>query len=196
MTVSNIVSPVMVQMDRFFIGALMSVSAVAYYATPYEMITKLLIVPAAIAGVCFPAVANMLGRQAHAEAAILYRRSCKYVFFILLPIVLFFEIFATEILKLWLGSKFSQESALVLQILAVGVLVNGIAQIPFAFLQGFGRSDVTAKLHLAEVVVYLPLLLFSIKTFGIAGAAVAWTLRVSLDALALHKMVSVGRNSS
>lgn len=186
MTVSNIVSPIMVQMDRFLIGAMMSVAAVAYYATPYEMVTKLLIIPAAIAGVCFPAVANMLGRQAHAEASNLYGRSCKYAVILMLPAVLVFELFASDILHLWLGGKFSAESTLVFQILTIGVLINGVAQIPFAFLQGGGRSDITAKLHLAEVVVYLPLLWVSVKMFGIAGAAAAWTIRVMIDALALH----------
>src|SRR5713101_6430731 len=41
MTVTNIVSPLMVTMDRFLIGALVSMTAVAYYATPYEVATKL-----------------------------------------------------------------------------------------------------------------------------------------------------------
>jgi len=186
MTVSNIVSPIMVQMDRFLIGAMMSVAAVAYYATPYEMVTKLLIIPAAIAGVCFPAVASMLGRHAHDEAQKLYGRSCKYALILMLPAVVVFELFASEILHLWLGAKFSTESTAVFQILTIGVLVNGVAQIPFAFLQGGGRSDITAKLHLAEVVIYLPLLWIAVKTFGIAGAAAAWSIRVFIDAVALH----------
>ncbi|WP_419776316.1 oligosaccharide flippase family protein, partial [Lactobacillus helveticus] len=47
MTVSNIVGPVMVYSDRFLIGALVSMTAVSYYVTPYEVVTKLLIVPGA-----------------------------------------------------------------------------------------------------------------------------------------------------
>lgn len=45
MTVSNVVSPLMVTIDRFFIGAMVSMAAVAYYATPYELITKFLFLP-------------------------------------------------------------------------------------------------------------------------------------------------------
>src|SRR5205814_9252816 len=43
MTVSNVVSPIMVYVDRFLIGSILSIVAVAYYATPYEVATKLLI---------------------------------------------------------------------------------------------------------------------------------------------------------
>ena len=40
-TVCNIISPLMIYIDRFFISALISASAVAFYATPNEAATKL-----------------------------------------------------------------------------------------------------------------------------------------------------------
>ncbi len=55
MTVSNIVGPLMVTLDRFFIAGLVSVAAVTYYATPFEMVTKLWVISSAISGVMFPA---------------------------------------------------------------------------------------------------------------------------------------------
>ena len=48
MTGTNIVGPLMLYMDRFLIGALISVTAVAYYATPYEVVTKLLLISGAL----------------------------------------------------------------------------------------------------------------------------------------------------
>ena len=48
MTVSNIIVPILIYLDRFLIGALASATAIAYYATPYEAVTKLLLVPGAI----------------------------------------------------------------------------------------------------------------------------------------------------
>ena len=191
MTVSNIVSPIMVQMDRFIIGAMLTMAAVAYYATPYEMISKLLVVPGAIAGVCFPSFANFIARRNFSEADALYRRSCKYTLLLLAPVVLACVVLAGWILGIWIGPQFSQESAAVFRILAVGMLINGVAHIPFAYLQGAGRSDLTAKLHVAEVIVYLPLLLAAVKWYGIVGAAGAWTLRVAIDAAALHYAVAV-----
>ena len=44
MTVTNIVGPLMVYMDRFIIGATLSMAAVAFYATPYEVVTKLWVI--------------------------------------------------------------------------------------------------------------------------------------------------------
>lgn len=188
MTVSNIVSPIMVQMDRFFIGMMLSMAAVAYYATPYEMVTKLLVLPAAISGVCFPQFAKLIAQKNVKDAMALYWRSCKYIFLMLFPAVVLVIFFANWILHLWLGNNFSNESTQVFQILALGVLANGLAAIPFAFLQGAGRSDITAKTHVYELFAYLPLLYFSVSTFGIVGAAAVWSLRVLCDGIVLHKI--------
>jgi hypothetical protein len=76
----------------------------------------------------------------------------------------------------------------VLQWLAAGVFLNSLAQVPLALVQGVGRPDLTAKLHLLELPLYVLGLWWLISTFGIVGAAIAWTLRVGLDAAVLFGM--------
>jgi len=48
--------------------------------------------------------------------------------------------------------------------------------------QGYGRPDIAAKFHLLELPFYLITLSLALRWYGIVGAAVAWTLRVTLDA--------------
>jgi O-antigen/teichoic acid export membrane protein len=55
-------------------------------------------------------------------------------------------------------------------------------------LQGAGRPDLTAKLHLIELPCYLLALWLLIRTLGIEGAAIAWSARAVFDALALFVM--------
>ena len=58
MTVSKIiVAPMIIYLDRFLIGAIISAVAITYYITPYEVVTKLLLIPGALTGVLFPAFA-------------------------------------------------------------------------------------------------------------------------------------------
>jgi O-antigen/teichoic acid export membrane protein len=184
MTVSNVVSPLMVTLDRFFIGALVSMTAVAYYATPFEVVTKILLVPVALMGVMFPAFSASFARDG-ARTALLFGRSVKSLFLVLFPIMLCTIVLAQDGLKLWLGAEFAQHSFRVLQWLAVGVFLSGLAQVPFALLQGVGRPDVTATLHLIELPIYLGLMWWLISKRGIEGAAIAWSARVSIDALFL-----------
>ena len=189
MTVSNIVSPLMVYLDRFLIGAVLSMTAVSYYATPYEVVTRLLIIPGALMGVMFPAFAAALVHDRN-RAAHLYGRTVNYIFLALFPIVLIIVTFAYEGLNLWLGSDFANNSYLVLQLLAVGVFINSLANVPFGLVQSAGRPDLTAKLHIIELPFYLLVLWWLLNAYGIVGVAIAWVLRVAVDAIILFIMAS------
>lgn len=184
MTVTNVVGPLMVSMDRFLIAGLISVTAVAYYATPYEVVTKLLLFPTAVMGVLFPAFSASFV-QNQGRAALLFGRSVKYVFLALFPVILLIVALAQNGLTLWLGADFARHGTRVVQWLAVGVLANSLALVPFSFLQGIGRPDLTAKLHLVELPLYLGVLLWLIRVDGIEGAAIAWSARTVLDAIGL-----------
>lgn len=184
MTVSNIVGPLMVYFDRFLIGAMLSITAVAYYATPYEVVTKLWLIPGALVGVLFPAFATTLVED-RGRTVRLFGRGINYIILALFPLALMIVTLAHEGLNLWLGSEFAQQSALVLQWLTVGVFINSLAQIPFALVQGAGRPDITAKLHLAELPFYFLALWWMINVYGIKGVAIAWTARVTVDTVAL-----------
>ncbi len=189
MTVTNVVGPLMVTLDRFLIGAVVSVAAVSYYATPYEVVTKLWIIPGAVVGVLFPAFASSFSKDENYTST-LFSKGVKYTFLILFPVTLVIVSLAPNGLEVWLGADFARNSTAVMRLLAVGVLVNSLAQVPFAYLQGIGRPDITAKLHLFELPLYIGTVFFLLKTRGIEGAALAWTARVLLDTVLLFAFSS------
>lgn len=184
MTVTNVVGPLMVYLDRFAIGGIVSVASVAYYATPYELVTKLWIIPGAVVGVLFPAFAECYSRNPD-RALLLFIRGTKYVAIMMFPIVLLVTAFAHEGLQLWLGYEFANNSDRVLQWLAIGVYINSLALIFITYIQAIGRPDISAKLHFIELPFYLLLLWWAIHSYGIGGAAIVWVVRVSADGIVL-----------
>jgi O-antigen/teichoic acid export membrane protein len=184
MTVSNVVSPLMAYLDRFVIGAILPLAAVAHYVTPYEVVSKLLVLPLAMIAVLFPAFASSFVTD-QPRTARLFERSVRVVILGMFPLILAIVLFAREGMTMWVGADFARSSAPVLQWLAIGLFVNSIAQAPFAVVQGIGRPDLTAKLHLLELPVYVTALWWLAHRFGIVGVAAAWTLRASVDATAL-----------
>lgn len=181
-SVTNVISPLLVYMDRFFIGTYISMTSVAFYTAPYEVVTRLRIFPSAIATTLFPEFSALAIHADSGRLEMLFARALKYVLISvgMFVVVLFFM--APMLLQEWLGVEFAKSSLGVFRILTVGVLINSLAIIPFNLLQGVGRPDITAKFHLLEFPLYLFLLWLLIRNFGINGAALAWTLRVSLDA--------------
>ncbi len=183
-TVTNVVSPVMGAADRFLIGALISTAAVAYYAVPYELVVRLLVIPGAVAAAIFPAFAAGAGSPTRAADG-LYERGVKLIDLTLFPVSLVVAVFAGEWLRLWMGQDVASHSTLVLQVLTAGIFANGLAQVPFYLIQGAGRPSVAARLHLAELPIYLLLVWLLIARYGILGAAAAWAIRGTADAVLL-----------
>jgi O-antigen/teichoic acid export membrane protein len=188
-TVSNLVGPFLMYVDRFFIGALLSMAAVGYYTAACEIATKIWLVPASLLATVFPAFSSLHGGESNGRVEELYVRSLKSVLLVSGPALLILAAFSREILSAWLGQDFAAKSASTLQILTLGTLINCVAFVPFGLLQGLGRPDLTAKFHLGELPFYGACLWVLLPRFGLPGAAWAWTLRVTLDAVLLFGAV-------
>lgn len=181
MTASSMMNQALIYADRFLVGAVLTLAAVAYYATPLDLVLRMWIVPVAVAQALLPAMASAFRLLPEATAGLL-RRGALMVMLLTLPPCLILAGFAETALRLWLGAGFATESAPVLRILAGGIFFSCIAYAPSALLDAIGRPDVTAKFMLAQVVVFLPLSAGLLLAFGIQGAALAWALRAMADA--------------
>lgn len=198
MTVSNVVSPLMVTADRFVISAFLGAGMVAYYTVPFEALIRVLIIPGALTSALFPRLAATLTTD-HELARKLYRDCRRVLLAVLLPVCVVIFVGAKWGLTFWLGEDFAQHAWVVVCIMAIGLLFNGLAHVPFAAVQAAGNAKTTAILHMVELALYLPVLIILLNYFGILGAAVAWTIRVLLDLAGLTvfaRNLMAGRGSS
>jgi len=186
-TVSNVVGPVIVYVDRFVIGTTLAASSVAIYAVPFDMVSRLPVLVAALCSVLLPELARLSSlasatdpsalRQAHQ----LVRRSSIFAALVVTILVICSASAAPWALTLWLGEDFAQHSGMLTQILLVAFGVNAVAQIPFTALQATGQVRAVALLHSAELVPYAVLVFLAISWLGLVGAAWAWLLRSIVD---------------
>lgn len=186
LTISQIISPLFLYLDRIFVGTFLSLTAVAYYSVPQEALSRLLIIPMSLTSTLFPALSEQsVLPEDKSQAKTMYFRSVKYLFLLILPLVIIFISYASDILRLWVGEDYATNSVLIFQILSVGFLFNALAQIPITALHAFSRPDLTAKFHLIELPIMIILNLILIPWIGIVGAAIAWSIRVIVDAILL-----------
>lgn len=181
--ISNIINPIMGQIDRYIIGAVITMTAVTFYTAPFDMGQKISLIPVSITVVLFPAFTVRNGSSN--ESGVIFSNSILATITFVFPLTAVLVFFAKEILLIWLGAEFAEESFYVLQILIIGAFVNSIAKIPFTYLEGIGSPDITAKLHVSEFIGYIPVLWLLINIFGIIGAALARSSRVFIDWLVL-----------
>jgi O-antigen/teichoic acid export membrane protein len=183
-SVSQLVSPLLVYLDRLFIASYLSLASVTLYTVPNEAITRLRILPASMVTTLFPAFSE---RSTVLRDSIdrLYGNSLAYLSAVLLPVFAFIIVFARDILSVWMGPRFSASAWLVMEVMAFGALMNCLAYVPYTALQALGRPDVTGKFHLLEVPVYVAVCFALIPRFGIVGAAAAGAVRFLVDSALL-----------
>jgi O-antigen/teichoic acid export membrane protein len=186
-TVTNVVSPIMTYLDRFWIGHMVALSAVTYYATPFEITSKLLTLPSAVTVAAFPKLSKAIPRSS-VEAQHIYTQSLALIYWLMLPTVAVMLLFGREGLRAWLGTEFAERSFRVFEIGSVALLINSMAHVPAVFIQSAGRPDLNAKLHLCEIPVYLALLYALTHAYGLVGAATASLVRFVVDSLLLFRI--------
>lgn len=190
LTVSNIVRPILTYLDRFLIGSIWNMKAVGHYVAPYEIVTKVGILPGSLILTLFPSFSTFQGKEEYGKAKALFAHAVKYLIIGIGPVSVLLIVLARPVLGLWLGADFARTSALVFQLLALGFLTNSLSDVPLALIQGIGRPDLPAKLNLAEFMLFVPAGWLFIKMWGINGAAAAWTLRVTFEMVVLFALAS------
>lgn len=181
--VSGLVGPILVYLDRFAIAALLSIAAVGYYAAPYEIVTRLSIIPVSLVVALFPVFSAFHDAPRHLET--LAARSLRALLLAMGVVIVATVALASDIVTVWLGPEVAGIVTVPLQILAAGVLVNSLAYVPYSLLQAIGRPDVTGKIHLVELPIHFVLVWVLVDSFGLVGAALAWSIRCAVDAVLL-----------
>jgi O-antigen/teichoic acid export membrane protein len=181
--VSNIAGPVLVSIDQFMIGAVIGVSSVPRYSIPFNIATKILLIPGALSRALFPQLTKLGvddGRARSEAATITLSRTLVIV---CAPLI----VISHYALTLWLGADFATNASTVSRIIIFGVWINGVAYVPFAMLQSQGKPGIVARLHVYELLPFFAILWAGLHLFGLVGAALAWSLRVLVDAMFLFR---------
>jgi O-antigen/teichoic acid export membrane protein len=190
MSVSNVVSPMLVYLDRFMLGALAGLAAVGYYTAPFDGVVRMLIVPASLVNALFPSVSGMHATGDTVGIKRVFAKAVRNMTLVLSVPALVLLFFGPMLLRYWLGDAYAEQGGMAVRVLAFGVLMNSLAHIPSSFIVAMSRPDINAKFHMLELSVHLPIAWLLINQFGVTGAAIAWTIRVTFDAALLFTGIS------
>ena len=183
LTVSLLAVPLLTYTERLLIGGLRSLTELAYYAVPFEIVARTAVIPAAVALTLFPAFS--FAQRTGAAVAELFRRPLRLLFLLQWPLLVTFWLFPGEILAAWMNDEVAAAGAHTLRLLALAFFFNGFAQVALAGVQGLGRPDLKAKLDIVQVPLYIGAAALLTVRFGITGAAAAKLLFTVIDFVVL-----------
>jgi O-antigen/teichoic acid export membrane protein len=188
-TVSGVVSPIMASLDRVVIAGISGSEAVTYYGVPQGLAQRLLMLPSSLSAALFPRFASAAPEERDALSDL----SVRVLASVMTPAIVLGVFLVGPFLRIWISPAFAAKATLAAQIILVGVWMNGLALVAHSSLQARGRPDLVAKAHVVELPLYIAILAGSLYLWGVPGAAIAWTARVTGDAVALFALAGNSR---
>jgi O-antigen/teichoic acid export membrane protein len=189
MFATNVIYPGLASADQFIIGSVMGVASVAHYAVPMNLVQRSAAVPVAFGRTLFPRMSSLSRDEAHA----LGTRALSTMAYGFAAICAPAMILSSTFFRYWIGPDFATVAAPVAQVLFPGMWMGALSLVGFTLLQSQGRADVTGKLNIIEFLPFIAVLWALTVPFGIVGAATAWSLRCTADAVAMLLLAGMKR---
>jgi O-antigen/teichoic acid export membrane protein len=170
--------------DKALVSRFASVQVLAYYAVALNLASMLTQAPMAMMQSLLPAFSHLQTKTDRSELNALYQRALTGTLLWIAPAAVLICVIARPFFTVWAGPEFGRESTLPLYVLAIGLIFEALAYVPFTLLIALGRADYVARIHGAMLVPYLVLASLAITWAGAVGVAAIWSLRALTSALA------------
>jgi O-antigen/teichoic acid export membrane protein len=186
---ASIVAPLLVLFDQWMISFLLGVSLLPYYTIPSNLLWRLAMFPNSLTTTLFPAFSAMEAKTQWSKIEHYFIRAHRYLLTVLIPVLFVLYAWGGEILRLWIGASFAAQATLPLRMLVLGFAIGLLAPLSGALLEAVGRPDILVKLYIVELPLNVVVVWFLTKHFGLAGAALSYTVRTALETIILWFVV-------
>jgi O-antigen/teichoic acid export membrane protein len=181
--IASVAAMLLANIEKLFLPGLVSIRALAYYSVAFTFANMGTLFAQAMIQSLVPAFSQLLQPDHRQQFDTLFARGVRLNLIWLLPSLMVLFVIGRPFLTLWAGEEFGNESSLPLYILLIGMLFNVSSFISYSAILAAGRTEVFAKLYWIELFAYAGVAVFLISRFGIAGAAIAYSLRAFFDSM-------------
>jgi O-antigen/teichoic acid export membrane protein len=183
---TNVGSLILTYADRLLLASIASTTALASFVIAHELATKIWMVTGAVLSATMPKVAADLMKHdtkfsTNTPPASLTKVRLLILGTIVLPSIIL-AVFLKYALTIWLGAKYSVDIEVAGKILIAGIALNSMSQFNFGLLQINKGESQGAQLQLFNIAIAVILMAIFIPIYGAIGAAVAFSIRLVVDA--------------
>ena len=185
LVVAGMAAVLLVNLEKFVLTRATSVETLAYYSIATTFAAMLTLFSGSILQSIMPAFSQLQSAENRPALNALYARTIRLTLVWLVPAVVFMVLIGRPFFTYWFGPDFGRESTGPFYITVAGLFFNVLAYFPYSAIMAAGRSDIFAKIYWIELLPYILLTWFLANRYGASGAAAAWSLRVTVDAILL-----------
>jgi O-antigen/teichoic acid export membrane protein len=157
--------------DKLIIGALVGVTALAYFTVASTLANRILGLTYRLSGVFFPAASALAASGELPRLNRIYLKATRYVVFLNAAILVLVAVFAYDILLHWMNAEFARNGAIVLAVMALSQFIDSLTSLPSLVNDGMGHPRVSGMFALSRAAAGLLIVYLGVAGWGIAGAA-------------------------
>lgn len=158
---------------KFVISFFLGPTAVTYYTVPSKIVGAVGGIASSGLSSFFPFTSQLNARQSDREIKALFLKGSRIFIASVTPINIFICLFSYQILSIWMGRDFAEETWFVLSIISFSSYVGGFSAIPNLIILGKGNSKLIGLFSIFTIVLYAIFLPILTKLFGIIGTSFA-----------------------
>lgn len=177
------------QADKMVIGAFLSTAAIGLFNVPFLVFSTGYTVTMKAGEVVFPAISQLQGEGKLDRVVGVFARASWILCTLMVGIQGAVYVFASDILRLYVGPDFTGDAVQVLRILAFTAILSSPAIGMEQYLLGTGRTHWTAIIGFVSGILVLLISLILIPRYGLAGAAWSDLLAIVLTRPLLHGLI-------
>lgn len=182
-TLNNLLSSIMYTADKLVVSIACGINNIAIYALPSDIFGKMLLLPNTISQVLFPEFAgsNNIGE--------LRKKLIKFQIVVAVLSLLFISIIFSQLrflLDSWLGSAFATESILNFELMLIAFFIVCTTYLPAVALQAIGFFSTLSRIYVFEAILFVGLVFFLGRVFGLEGAMFAFLMRIVADSVLIN----------
>lgn len=186
LSAAGIAATLLLDGDKIALGTLRSVAEVAYYTVPAGVVGRL----GSFAGMAciflVPRLASAAAAGQTGEAARLAGRATRLGLCLTAAAAAPLAAVTPELLSLWLGPAFAERATPAARVMLVGLAIQVSVYGAHAAIRARAHAATLAVVYALELPVFAAALFLLVRPWGVTGAALAWSVRLAVDAALQH----------
>lgn len=171
----SLVTSLLTQADKLMLSKFLTLSEYGVYTLAAVVAGTLLTLTAPITQALFPRLSQSQAADKQSDIAADFHLGAQLVSVIVGSAAILFVVFPSTLLTAWTGdAKLAANASTLLQLLAIGNLLNAFMWVPYQTQLAHGWTSLTFRLNACAAVVFLPALLYLTPIFGAKAAASLW----------------------
>jgi O-antigen/teichoic acid export membrane protein len=159
--------------DRMILGILLGLSDITLYSIPTTLVNRLFGMTYRFGSIIYPAASQLSITGDKEGLRQIYLLASRYMTAINSFLILMLIIYGQDLLRLWVGQPFVDQGYPILIIIALGMLIDSMTNLPSLINNAVAHPRITGLFAVTRGLVGIPILVIGTQKGGIIGTALA-----------------------